>query len=750
MATEDDKFLQRLLATFRLEAEEHLGTMTSLLQQLGRAGEAGSAAAGVESLFREAHSLKGAARAVNLVDVERVCQAMERALAALKRGERSLTPGWLQALAEAIDGLALLLAPQAERKQAAATSGPLVRRLDGLLAESAPDAPAVAPVPPAVPPPVPRAEPQASAAAPEQIRIASTRLESLMTQTEDLQPLKFSLEHLADELHSMSLAMADWRRRWDKTARQARVLRRAGAADAADLPPQTRRALAQLLDGYSADELAVKALTDRLARLERAAAQERRALSTRVDRLQAEVKQVLMLPMSNLTSGMARLVRELARDSGKEVELVVQGASLEVDRRILEQMRTPVIHLLRNAVDHGIEAPAERQRAGKPARGRIAIDIAPREGNQLEIVVADDGAGIALDKVKARAARMGLQPRAATDDAPWADLVFESGLSTSPILTDLSGHGLGLAIVREKVERIGGSVRVSPGEGGAGTQFRIVLPATLATFRGLLVRAGDRPFVLPSRHVERVGRVLRESVRGDADGETVDWQGSELPLVSLAATLEIPPRPQPAAEPPHLQIVVLASGERRVAFVVDEVVGDQEVLVKPLALPLKRVRNVSGATLLGAGRVVPLLNPADLLKSAQRAGVASGRAHRPAEASLLVADDSPTSRSLLKEILESAGYRVTTAADGLDALASLQAGDYDLLISDVEMPRLDGFGLTARLRNDQRLAELPVVLVTALDSREDKERGVEVGANAYIVKSGFHQRHLLDAVRTLL
>jgi two-component system chemotaxis sensor kinase CheA len=741
MATEDDKFLQRLLATFRVEAEEHLGTMTSLLQQLERGGAAGAA---VESLFREAHSLKGAARAVNLGEVERVCQAMERALAALKRGEHSLSPPWFETLVAALDGLAQMLAPNAERPQGAAAA--LVRRLDALLAETP-----VAAAPES--PPMARTEPPAPAALPDQIRIATTRLESLMTQAEELQPLKFSLEHLADELHAMAQAMGDWRRRWDKTARQARVLRRAGAAEAQDLHPQQRRALAQLLDGYAADELAVKALADRLARLERAAAQERRALSSRVDRLQAEMKQVLMLPLSNLTSGMGKLVRELARDSGKEVELVVQGASLEVDRRILEQMRTPLIHLLRNAVDHGIEAPVARLRAGKPVRGRIAIDIAPRDGNQLEIAIADDGAGIALDKVKARAARMGLEPppRAeAADDARWADLVFESGLSTSPMLTDLSGHGLGLAIVREKVERLGGSVRAAPGEGGVGTTFSIVLPATLATFRGLLVQAGGRPFVLPSRNVERVGRVLREAVHAGPAGESVDWHGETLPLAGLAAALDMPAHARPASEGPHLQIVVLASGERRLAFVVDEVVGDQEVLVRPLAPPLRRVRNVSGATLLGAGRVVPLLNPADLLKSAQRVGQPSQRPHRTATASLLVADDSPTSRSLLKDILESAGYRVTTAADGLDALASLQAGDYDLLISDVEMPRLDGFGLTARLRTDRRLAELPVVLVTALDSREDKERGVEVGANAYIVKSGFDQRHLLDAIRTLL
>jgi two-component system chemotaxis sensor kinase CheA len=455
---------------------------------------------------------------------------------------------------------------------------------------------------------------------------------------------------------------------------------------------------------------------------------------------------------------MPKLVRDLAQSNGKDVELVVRGATLEVDRQILEQIKTPLTHLVRNAIDHGIETPAERQRVGKPARGRITIDITPHEGNRVQLVIADDGAGIALAKVKQRAARMGLLD---VEPSPWSpsqltDLVFESGLSTSPIVTDLSGHGLGLAIVREKIERLGGSVSVESPPPEGGTRFCIVLPSTLATFRGLLVGVAGETFVLPSRSVERVARVSVSAVQTAADGgDTVVLDGRTMPLVALSDLLDLPPRPAPAVTGvPRMQLVVVGSADKCVALAVDEVFGDQEVLVKPLAAPLRRVRNVAGATLLGGGRVVVLLNVTDLLKSAALHRQRGARAVRAADGeprgSLLVAEDSVTTRLLLKTILESAGYRVTTAADGIDALASLQSGEFDLLVSDVEMPRLDGFGLTARVRTDKRLADLPVVLVTALDSRADKERGVEVGANAYIVKSAFDQARLLQTIRTLI
>ena len=309
--------------------------------------------------------------------------------------------------------------------------------------------------------------------------------------------------------------------------------------------------------------------------------------------------------------------------------------------------------------------------------------------------------------------------------------------------------------MREKVERLGGAVSVES-RPGAGTTFRIVLPLTSSTYRGVLVRAADRLFALPAASVERVTRVSKADIKTVENRATIELAGRALAFARLDDVLELPRKSERNDARAHVHAVVLALGASRIALQVDEALGEQELLVKPLGAQLARVRNVAGASILGTGQLVPVLSVSDLLKSAVRIS-AGAPAPVPIETpdalrqrSILVVEDSITSRALLKNILESAGYRVSTAVDGLDAYTALRAGSFDLLVSDVEMPRMDGLDLTAKVRADKGLAELPVVLVTALGSREQRERGIEVGANAYIVKSSFEQSNLLEIVRRLL
>lgn len=703
MANPKDDIKARLMATFRVEAEEHLHALTENLLALEGGPSPDEARAMAEATFREMHTLKGAARSVSLVGIEAVCQAGESVLSRLTRGQLQPSPALLKALHETVAGLGRLLAGGAGPDAARALAG----RLERLAAEprgaheAKDEAPASAPVVAKLPP--------AGLAAVDTLRVPTATLDALTLQ--------------AEELLAAKLAAGE-------RAREALAL-----AEAVPAPSRT----------------AVTGARELHARLVR----DHRALAAMVDGLLEETRRLRLTPVSSVLEVFPRMVRDLAQEQGKEVEWVVTGAELEIDRRVLEAMKDPLIHLVRNAVDHGLEPPQARLAAGKDRRGRVAVAVASLEGGLVEIRVEDDGRGVDLARVKAAAVRAGLlasEAAPALSDGDALELIYRSGLSTSPLITDVSGHGLGLAIVREKAERLGGGIGVET-RPGRGTTVRVLAPATVATFRGLLVRAAGRSFLVALEAVERAVRIAREDLETVDGRAAIRWQGRPLWLARLDRLLELKDAEQPPAVDGKMACVVVRSLDERLGLLVDEVVGEREGLVKELRPPLRRVRNVSSAALLGTGEVVLLLRVSDLLRP--RTAAARAPAPAPARAreeprAILVVDDSITTRMMEKNLLEAAGYAVRVAVDGVDAWTALKTGECDLVVSDIDMPRMDGFELTARIRADAKLSELPVVLVTALESREDKERGIEAGANAYVVKSSFDQSNLLEIIRRLL
>lgn len=767
MAIDNEKLLQRLLATFRQEADEHLQALSAGLLALEKSPA--DAQERIETIFREVHSFKGAARAVNLAAIETLCQSLESVFAALKAQRLALTPPLLDQLHRGSDTLYRLVEGPTEQARVPAPTVTVLARQLAAAATAAPEAtaapaaaPAAAPIaspmvaPASAPPPAapaePLAAPQPTGAA--TVRVATTRLDLAMRQTEELLGPCLAAQQRVKELAEARAEVAAWKKRrvaLQPSLRQVdKVARRDAGLAACD------QELRRLLDHLDEETGFVATLEDRLRRLGAATVRDERGLAIISGGLQEAVKEMQLLPCAALLDLMPRLVRELAQAQGKLVELVMQGGEIEIDRRILDELKDPLIHLLRNAVDHGIEAPAARTAAGKPTQGTLTLAIAQQDGGRIEIRFSDDGAGIDGARVAAAACKLGLisgEEAARLGERESLALALRSGVSTSPIVTDVSGRGLGLAIVREKVERLGGTVAIETQTGG-GTAFRLVVPLTLATFRAVLVRVGERLHALPAGGVERVALVAPEQVRTVENRETVTLGGTVLSLARLDAILEQPRGAPAETAAPRIPLIIVRDGDVRLAVQVDEIVGEQEILVKPLGPQLVRVRNVAGATLLGSGRLVPALNIADVVRSAARAAPAVATAtpevREEAQRAILVAEDSITSRALLKGILESAGYAVATAVDGAEAFATLKSGTFDLLVSDVEMPRLDGFDLTARVRADKKLADLPVVLVTALESREHRARGIDVGANAYIVKSSFDQSNLLDVVRRLL
>jgi CheY-like chemotaxis protein/chemotaxis signal transduction protein len=448
-----------------------------------------------------------------------------------------------------------------------------------------------------------------------------------------------------------------------------------------------------------------------------------------------------------------RSVRDLARTFGKEVVLTIRGRETELDKTIIEQIAEPLIHLIRNAIDHGIEPPDERIRGGKPAAGELLIRAA-QEGNRIVVVMRDDGRGI--DPVELRAAAVRHRIASAAELERWTteellDLIFEPGFSTRLLTTDVSGRGVGMDVVRYVVGRLGGAVRIYS-EVKRGTTVVLDLPLSLALLRVVLVEASGELFAIPTAAVRRILRMPSRGIPQLQQGPIIEVEGVAIPLTALGALLQLSPAPTGAAY--QTALVADARGSR-FGLVVDAVHEEQELVFKELRGPLREQRTFAGAAILGNGDIVPILDVEALFGLAVRSTAIQAIPAIPKPVALrtgrvLVVEDSLVAGELQKNILLAAGYEADIAHDGVEALELLRLKEWDLIITDVDMPRMDGFELTARLRADERVRDIPVIIVTARDSSDDRRRGFEVGADAYVMKREFDQVQLLDTVRRLI
>ncbi|HEX5688987.1 MAG TPA: response regulator, partial [Roseiflexaceae bacterium] len=434
------------------------------------------------------------------------------------------------------------------------------------------------------------------------------------------------------------------------------------------------------------------------------------------------------------------------------VELVIEGESTELDRKMIEALNDPLLHIVRNAVDHGIEPPAMREAAGKPTVGRIEVS-AQAHGSYAHITIRDDGRGMDSRLLREAAIHKGLlapESAAALSDQEAIELIFMPGFSTAQIITDISGRGVGMDVVRTNMHELGGQVQLES-QVGIGTTITLVLPLTLVTTRVLLIEVGAHVLALPASGCHGIAWADPAAIQSVENRAMLSLEGRFTPLLRMADLLGIAGAYTfPAYR--RAPAVLIGAAQRPLALLVDRLLDEREVVVKPLGPLLEQQRRYSGAIQLGDGTLALLLNPSVLAQAAQGMALARPQAHRNAvrRSRLLVADDSFTTRELIRSILQSAGYDVTTAVDGLDALDKLRAAPYDLVVSDVEMPRVDGFQLTNHIRQELGLLNLPVVIITSLSSEAHRRRGLEAGAQAYIVKNQFDQGGLLDTVRQLL
>ncbi|MCA1828647.1 MAG: response regulator [Myxococcales bacterium] len=732
-----DKLARRLLATFQEELGEHVGALNENLLALEKDPAGPESPARVKSLFRAAHSLKGAARSVSIRPIEEMCHHMEEVLRAVQGGVVTVEKeifAILFAAADALDDARKRLAGGQDL-----AAGPLDELSPRLAALAARQAKTPAPQPPVpsgrssilLSAPPGEAVETGAAVAEGIVRVAAPKLDLLLARSGELLVAQGRLERAEARVAAIGDTLAQVGREL-KHRRQDQRLESGSAG---------RSARAELEAKFGEARAAV----DRLGITLR---DDRRAIVRAASLMDEAVRRMRLLPFAEACQALERAVRDLAKAKETEVELVVEGASIEIDRSILEGLRDPLRALVRNAVDHGIETPARRRAAGKPEQGRVVVAAAMR-GSSIEVSVADDGSGVDLAAVRARARQRGLPlPH---EDRDCFALLFEPGFSTAEQVTEISGRGVGLDIVKTSAEALHGRVELIS-EPGRGTRVILTLPATLTTIRALLLAAAGETFAVPAASVLRLLRIDSTGIRSAGGREVVpDGEGPPIPIVPLASVLGLRGGTGPAT---RKVTAVVVGAPARVAFAVDELIAEREILVKALGPRIGQVGHVAGATILETGRVALILNVAELVRTAMErpgeAALAAGQAVPQARKRIILADDSVTTRNLERSILESAGYEVLIAVDGEQAWRLLLDRGADLLVSDVDMPRMGGISLCKAVRASKRFRDLPVVLVTGLESEEDRARGGEAGADAYIVKSSFDQRDLLSTISSLL
>ncbi len=734
----------RFRALFAEEASgrlEHLGGLALELE------ERGAEPALVDDLFREAHSLKGSAAVVGFTGVAQVAHALEDQLDGLRRGTGSAAAVAVSLLV-GIDGLRELVPVLVAGHDGGEAGRDLERRVREAALPPAAGASPSADVPPAIdaalsvappePPPAPVSSPAGEPPpAPE-----------MQPPVEVPPATAAAAAEVAGPASTAPVAPPAFAARADGTNGSAPVAPPAAGA-VVRLPLERLDEFGRLVgEAVAAHRRVGHVLSGHLGG-NADASPAHRELSLLLDELQDASTRARMVPVATVTGALRRAVRDAARTVGREVRWEVRGEDTAIDRGVLEQLADPLLHVVRNAVAHGIEPPGEREAMGKPRHGFVRLH-AMQLGAEVVLSVSDDGRGIDAVRLRAEAAKRGIDVADMDDDAV-LQLIFRPGVSTAGEVSAVSGRGVGLDVVHGKVLGLRGRVEVRTTL-GRGTELRLRVPVTLAVQRSLLVMAAGRRYAIP---LHSVVNVLDRAAMDDSTvlGRPVTWVGNRPVHVSNLADVV----GDGGGEPGHA--VVLSGPEGWHAFRVDALAGQRDTLVKALSGLVPPLELVAGASVEPDGAVVPVLDPAGLVRRAEAAAprpavvaVAPGAtvAVTASQRTVLVVDDALTVRELQRTILERAGHAVVTAADGVLALARLAEGGIDLVVTDVEMPNMDGFTLTERIRTRRDLASLPVIIVSSRADEADRRRGLEAGADAYVVKSAFDERVLLDALDRLL
>ena len=721
------------VSKFVEEARDRIKALGAALLQLEQKPGAADA---IAHALRESHSIKGSALMLGFTDISEISHQLEDLFVAAKTNASLLDGDAFDVIFTAVDRMSTRIEQLARGNTTAIEVGDICAQLAAVLQA----AKGRGPIPPVVSEPrtVRGSDPGTGAQKVPELR------QSLRVPIEKLD----RLAHLAPEMVVQSLKAFERHtelRRLERTLSHLRDRVREARLTQETTPVDRVAQLAEHAD-------ALDSITRRMREFLVSFSDDRVRLNLITEELRQNVIELTMLPVASVFDAFPRAVRDLARNFGKEIELTIRGRETELDKKIIDQIAEPLTHLIRNAVDHGIEAPEIRERIGKPVEGQLTLS-SEQQGNRILITLKDDGGGIDVEKLRAVAIQR--QIASATEINRWPpeqvlDLIFEPGFSTRASATDVSGRGVGMDVVKSVVERLGGTVRVQS-EIDKGTSITLNLPLSLALLRVVLLEAGEELFALPTAAVRRILQVGTADIGQLQQGPVADVDGESIPLTPLSAMLHVPESASAARQ----TVIVAEAGEGRFGILVEAVHEEQELVFKELRGPLRNQRTFTGAALLGNGDIVPILDVNALFDLASRAPSTGAAPAQPRRAAarvcrVLVVDDSLVAGELQKNILLAAGYESEIASDGVEALECLHRKDWDLVVADVDMPRMTGFELTERIRADEQFRDIPVIIVTSRDTVDDRRRGFEVGADAYVLKREFDQSQLLDTVRRLI
>lgn len=763
---------QDLLSIFRVEVSEYLESLNNALLQIEMLTTDDPAyQPTLIEMNRVAHSMKGAARAVGIKVIETIAHYMEEVFNAALYQHLKLTPTVCDSLYDGLDLIQNTLDDDADEESTSdEVIAEVLTRLEQLVTQTAvpssldEDAidddlePISEPLLVAesdanrehTPTPI---EAQVLSLRPveDTVRVTVSKLDRLMAEATELIVARMHSEERQRSVQQLRRFLNRWQREW-RNVRTA-YIRLVRQIQDSNTPPST-----ELLTIFKFLETNQRYLTETnrdLTQLIQTFAQDNMHLSTLADQLQNDISRMRLIPFDSVAGGFQRMLRDLARDLDKQAQFDISGGFVEIDKTVIDALKDPLMHLLRNAVDHGLESPLERQERGKSPIGQIRLSVEQR-GNEIVITVSDDGGGIDPARVRRSIVKNKLlsesEVQALSDDEVCL-YIFHPGLSTKEIVTAVSGRGLGMDIVRDRVESLRGRITLDSIL-EYGTTFTIHVPVSLTRIRCILLQVGEQEFAVPSVVVGRMQTISRSEIFTAEGQEMVVINGQPIPCIALSAVLDI------AAQDKFdslAHLLILKAANRTIAFEVDGLLSEQELVLKPLGIELARARFVSGAALLGNGEIVIVLDANDLVRAAGGSSLPRRRMMPTAletpqqrRMRVLIVDDSITTRTLEKNILETAGFEVQVATDGQEAWRILGEFDFDLVISDVEMPHMNGLELTTRIKQASQYQHLPVILLTSLSKPEQREAGLRVGADAYLVKSQFDQGELLETIQAVI